>query len=223
MRSMRTVLKGALDVVLVLCAITTTLVFVVRGSSSQPTVTDGATRFAGWKEDLAFARRIGAGDAPYRLVVWTDYQCPACMQFEQELETVRGQLKDSLAVVYRYNPLPIHPLAFRAAVAAECARAQGRFEGMHRALFAAQLHGDSLPVAALASASAIPDTSAFRRCLADSTSAVVADVRADVSRAHTLHLRGTPGVQVGDRVATGGMPADELLPRLREARRRAGA
>lgn len=220
MRSILTGLTGRiLDVTLILCALATTGAVVSRSSLFEKTATDGATRFPGWQEDLAFNRRIGRANAPYRLVVWTDYQCPACKQFEQQLGVVRAQLKDSLAVVYRYYPLAMHPLAFRAAVAAECARAQGRFEAMHTALFATQLVGDSLPVKALISGGQIPDVGTFRRCLADSTMAATASVRTDMVRAQTLNLRGTPGVQIGDHVGTGGMPASELISRLRAAAR----
>jgi protein-disulfide isomerase len=217
---MRSVLmRRVLDVTLILCALATTGAVISRSSLFQKSNADGETVFPGWKEDLTFNRRIGRAYAPYHLVVWTDYQCPACKQFEQQLGAVRSQLKDSLAVVYRYYPLAMHPLAFRAAVAAECARDQGRFEAMHTTLFATQLVGDSLPITSLVSASQIPDTSAFRRCLTDSTAQATVAVRTDMARAQTLNLRGTPGLQIGDHVGTGGMLAPELMSRLRATRR----
>jgi protein-disulfide isomerase len=218
MSSLGTILKRLLDGLLIVCALTMTIVAVRRVWSSPVAATDGATRFPGWREDLAFGRRIGPADAAYRLVVWTDYQCPACRQFEGDIAAARAQLGDSLAVVYRYFPLSGHPLAFRAAVVAECAREQGRFEAMHHALFAARLEGDSLPLDSLMAASLIPDRGALRRCYGDSTSAARARVQADADRARTLHLRGTPGVQIGDRVASGALPVAELVPRLRAAR-----
>lgn len=215
----RSLLARTIDVVLVLCAVATTgMMFRHFSHPLTAGVIDGATRFAGWKEDLQFSRRVGTVNAPYRLVVWTDYQCPACIQFEQEIKTVKAQLKDSLAVVYRYYPLAEHPLAFRAAVAAECARDQGRFADMHEALFAARVHGDSLPVSLLMTTSRISDTLSFKHCISDATSTARAAVQADMARVPSLHLRGTPGVQIGDRIATGGMPAAELTLRLREAR-----
>src|SRR5205823_1486768 len=194
MTTSRSLLARTMDVVLVLCAVATTSMMFLRFSRPLPaSAVDGATRFAGWKEDLQFSRSIGSVNAPYRLVVWTDYQCPACMQFEHEIKVAKAQLKDSLAVVYRYYPLTEHPLAFRAAVAAECARAQGRFPDMHEALFAARVHGDSLPVSSLMMVSGIRDTLGFRHCISDSTSAATAAVQADLARVPTLHLRGTPG------------------------------
>ena len=211
-------LTRVLDVMLVLCAVVMTSVVVGRSSLLQRSPADGATGFKGWKEDLAFNRRIGRANAPYRLVVWTDYQCPACRQFEHEITAARAQLKDSLVVVYRYYPLEVHPLAFRAAVAAECAREQGRFEAMNGALFTTPLVGDSLPIATLLSSSRMPDTATFQHCFTDSSSRATAAVRLDLARAETLNLRGTPGVQIGDRVATGGMLSAELVRRLRSTR-----
>jgi protein-disulfide isomerase len=210
-------LRRSLDGLLIVCALTMTVIAVRRVWSSPVRATDGATRFPGWREDLAFGRRIGPANAPYRFVVWTDYQCPACRQFEADIAAARMQLGDSLDVVYRYYPLSGHPLAFPAAVLAECAREQGHFETMHHALFAAQLRGDSLPLDSLMTASAIPDRAALRRCYGDSTSSAHARVQADSHRARTLHLRGTPGVQIGDRVASGALPVDELIARLRAA------
>lgn len=216
---MRSFLRPILDVTLVLCAVASTGAVVSRSSLFQHPEVDGEVAFPGWKQDLAFNRRIGGTDSPYRIVVWTDYQCPACKEFEREINVARAHLKDSLTVVYRYYPLEMHPLAFSAAVAAECAHEQGRFDAMHTALFARQLVGDSLPITSLVAESGIPDTAEFRRCFTDTTSVAVAAVRLDLARAQTLHLHGTPGVQIGDRVATGGMPAAELISRLHESRR----
>jgi protein-disulfide isomerase len=204
-----------LDVVLVVCAVVMTGLAAARFVSPLVRPSDGARRFPGWREDIAFSRRIGRTDAPYTVVVWTDYQCPACRQFESIIQQARSQLGDSLAVVYRYNPLKLHPLAFPAAVAAECARTQGRFAEMHTTLFATSLIGDSLPVRTLMRSSQLSDTAAFKQCLDDPASAERAAVQTDLSRIPTLRIRGTPGVQIGDRITTGGIPLEELLARLR--------
>ncbi len=52
------------------------------------------------------------------------------------MRQIRSQYGDQVAVVYRHFPLTsIHPHAWRAAVAAECAGAQGKFEAFHDVLF----------------------------------------------------------------------------------------
>jgi len=177
-------------------------------------------KFDSWQEDLEFDRIVGSPNAPYRMVVWTDYQCPACKQLESEIDSVRLELGDSLAVIYRYFPLGNHPLAFPASVAAECARAQGKFGPMHRTLFRSSLGVGPqgvLPDSALARASGVPNLDAFTECISDS--AVEEVVRRDMSRGRQLGLRGTPSIQVGQRLGTGSRLAEELIPMLRAARR----
>lgn len=207
-----------LDFILVACALSMTVAVVGRGTLFQRPASDGLTGFKGWRDEFQFPRRIGRQDAAYELVIWTDYQCPACRQFEKSLDTVRAQLGDSLAVIYRYDPLPIHPLAFPAAVAAECANEQGQFASMTQALFMTPLTGEKLPIASLIANSHILNPALLRSCIADSNAAAVAAVKADLVHVSSLNLRGTPGLQIGDRVSTGGLPASELLHRLRSAR-----
>lgn len=206
------------DVVLVLSALATTAAVVSRASWFDGSDRDETRGFEGWEEEFELNRRIGPADAPYRLVVWMDYRCPACRRFEEELGRARERLKDGLAVVYRHYPLDIHPLARRAAVAAECAHEQGQFGAMHRALLEVPLDVDSLPLASLASDSELARPESWRKCISDSTSTAVEAVEADLDHGRELGLRGTPGVQIGDRLATGGMRAEELLSRLRSAR-----
>ena len=212
---MRSRLTKALDLVLVACAVFMTWA-VVHSLIRAPEVTDGATAFEGWKQDLMFDRRIGSADAPYKLVVWFDYQCPACRRFEGEIDLARQELGDSLAVIYRHFPLTGHSLAFEAAVAAECAREQGRFPEMHKALFANPLNGESLPLSSLMAESDIPDSTSFGACMSDLTSAARGAVRTDLARVRALSVRGTPALQIGDRIATGGVTAGELVERVRE-------
>lgn len=215
---MRWSISRTLDAVLVVCAVATTAAVISRGRSPQRLELSDAMRpVTGWKEDFTLGRQIGSAAGPYRLLVWTDYQCPACKKFEGEVHRLRSRFGDSIAVAYRFYPLDVHPLAFRAAVAAECARVQGRFEPMHNALFAARLSGDSLAVAALAAEAGIENEHSFRMCLRDS--AIAASVRADIARGKALDLHGTPSLEIGDKIATGGRSAEELIPLLRSARR----
>ena len=213
---MRSRSTKALDLGLVVCAVLTTWAVVHRLTDS-PEVTDGTTAFEGWEQDLIFDRRIGSADAPYTLVVWFDYQCHACRRFEGEIALARQTLGDSFAVVYRHFPLSSHSLAFEAAVAAECARAQGRFPKIHRALLADPLNGESLPLSSLIAESDVPDSTSFRACMSDPTSVARGAVHADLARIRTLNVRGTPALQIGDRITTGGLTAGELVERLREA------
>lgn len=101
-----------------------------------------------------------------------------------------------------------------AAAAAECAADAGRFAEVHHALFAADLR-DTMPVAALVAAAPGLDGAALATCAADET--IRRRVKSDFDRAMRLGLRGTPGVQIRDRLWTGGAPSSVIESRLREA------
>ena len=202
------------DALLVGCAIVSSAAIVRSWSSGSPKpVSAQIVEFANWQQDLQFPRILGRADAPFRMAVWMDYECPACRQFEQRVDSLRARLGDSLVVVYRYFPLPGHHLAFRAAAAAECARNQGQFEGMHRVLFRADLSGDTLAVDSLLARARISDPVAFRKCLADSSGARA--VEADMAHARTIGLKYTPSIQIGNRILPGGRSAAEIVPALR--------
>jgi protein-disulfide isomerase len=74
--------------------------------------------------------------APYTLVEYGDYACPACARVSEIIGNLQAILGERLRIVYRHYPLSgVHPEAQEAAEAAEAAGRQGRFWEMHRVLF----------------------------------------------------------------------------------------
>lgn len=215
---MRLNIHKAADGVLILCALVVTGLTVGRWMSRgrQPVPIGAMHHINGWQAEFTFPRRIGDLHAPYQLVVWTDFQCPACRQFHQELLGAKKVLGDSLAVVVRYFPLAMHPLAFKAAIAAQCALAQGRFQQMESALFTADLEGTSLPLDSLSRQAGLPSSAALKRCMAEPAGSTA--VRSDLARGNALGLRGTPTLQIGDQLGLGGMPTEDLIRLLRNAK-----
>jgi hypothetical protein len=66
----------------------------------------------------------GSADAPNRLAVFLDMECPHCAHVEKELLPILKERKDIRATFFQY-PLTVgHPLAFRAAAASHCFLAQ---------------------------------------------------------------------------------------------------
>lgn len=86
------------------------------------------------------------GDPAARVVVveYGDYQCPECAEAHGLYARIRRWLDDGrLCVAFRHYPLvDAHPLALRAAQAAEAAAAQGRFWEMHDVLMAHEVATD---------------------------------------------------------------------------------
>ena len=84
---------------------------------------------------------VGPREAAVTLIEYSDYQCHHCAETSSVLKELGAQYGDRLLVVHRHFPLrQAHPLAQKAAEAAEAAGAQGKFWEMHHRLFAA--HGD---------------------------------------------------------------------------------
>jgi protein-disulfide isomerase len=70
----------------------------------------------------------GKIDAPITIVMFSDFQCSHCAAAHPVLRTVMADYADKIRFVVRNFPLEsIHENAFRAALAASAANAQGKF------------------------------------------------------------------------------------------------
>ncbi len=78
----------------------------------------------------------GPNTAKVTLVEYSDFECPACAQYEPILRELTRSFPDDLRIVYRHFPLSqIHPNAISSAIASEAAAKQGKFWEMHDLLF----------------------------------------------------------------------------------------
>ncbi|HEB49606.1 MAG TPA: disulfide bond formation protein DsbA [Desulfobulbus sp.] len=88
--------------------------------------------------DITGAPVMGREDAPVTLVIFSDFQCPYCSKVQPLLKQVLDHNRDTLKIVFKHLPLPMHNEAEPAALAAIAAQNQGKFWQMHDALFAAK-------------------------------------------------------------------------------------
>ena len=88
--------------------------------------------------DTTGAPVLGNPDAPVTLVIFSDFQCPYCSKTQPLLKQVLAHNRDTLKIVFKHLPLPMHKEAEPAARAAIAAQNQGKFWPMHDALFAAR-------------------------------------------------------------------------------------
>jgi protein-disulfide isomerase len=97
---------------------------------------------------LDASRAMGSASAPLFLVEFADYECPYCRQFHvQTLPRLKSAYIDTGVVRYFYKdfPLPTHPEAAPAAVAAHCAGLQGHYWTAQKLLYEQQAKlGDGL-------------------------------------------------------------------------------
>lgn len=78
----------------------------------------------------------GASDPRVTVVVYSDFQCPACAQFElKTVDQLLAKFPDDLRFVFRHFPITGHPVAQKAAEATEAAQAQGKFWEMVQAIY----------------------------------------------------------------------------------------
>ncbi len=88
--------------------------------------------------DISGAPVMGKADAPVTMVIFSDFQCPYCSKTLPLLKQVLDHNRDSLKIVFKHMPLPMHNMAEPAALAAIAAQNQGKFWQMHDALFASK-------------------------------------------------------------------------------------
>lgn len=152
----------------------------------------------------------GAPWEPGRVVVVeaVDYECPACRGFQQ---TVFPELEQHLAqtVTFAYLNLPLetHSHSLVAALAVECAAAQGSFVAMHERLFAqpliyANTSGYAQEIGL--------DLDEFRACLVADTTRAAVD--GDIATVRELVGRlATPTFLLGWARADGGVDVERAF------------
>jgi len=84
---------------------------------------------------------LGNKDAKVTIVEFSDFQCPFCRSFfEGAYPDIKKNYIDTgkARLVFRHYPLPFHDAARPSALAAECAKEQGKFWQMHDKMFTEQ-------------------------------------------------------------------------------------
>lgn len=86
--------------------------------------------------DSTTDRIQGPSTAKATIVEYSDFQCPACAQYEPIVREVLNVFPNDVQLVYRHFPLTeLHPHAMAAATASEAAQKQGKFWEYHHLLF----------------------------------------------------------------------------------------
>ena len=103
--------------------------------ANAPAAVPGADQI--FKVAIGDAPQKGDADAKVTIVEWSDFQCPFCGRVMPTLEQIEKNYGSDVRVVFKHNPLPMHPNAPYAAKAAIAAQNQGKFWQMHDKLFEA--------------------------------------------------------------------------------------
>ncbi|MGK3950139.1 DsbA family protein [Microbacterium sp. K2] len=129
------------------------------------------------------------------VVEFLDFECEACGAFYPIVEDLREQYDGEITYVVRYFPLPGHINSTQAALAAEAAAEQDRFEDMYHRLFETQAQwgeqSEETPEVFRALADELGlDMTAYDAAVADP--ATLERVLADKSDGEQLGVRSTP-------------------------------
>ena len=146
-------------------------------------------------EKISINGRPIRGNENARVVVveFSDYQCPYCgLFFRDTMPQLDREYIQAGKIKYVFNNLPIeeiHPAAFKAAQAVECAGEQNKFWQLHDRLFSNQRALSPSDLTSQAKAIEL-DMTKFNQCLAGEKAATA--VRTGLQQAASLGIQGTP-------------------------------
>jgi protein-disulfide isomerase len=157
--------------------------------------------------EQATPKRIGEDNAPVRIVVFSDFQCPACAQFAAfAIPYIKEQHVEPGTVRYVHYDFPlvnIHPQAFLAARAGRCAHEQGRFWEYHDLLYAEQQswsRQEEAPARFVELAQQLGlERATFESCL--NSDRYAAEVTTNMRLGQSLGVPGTPTLYVNGKRA----------------------
>jgi protein-disulfide isomerase len=136
----------------------------------------------------------GPANAPVTVVMFSDFQCPSCSAAHPVLKNVLAEYPGKIRFVVRDYPLPtLHKNAFRAALAANAANAQGKFFEYTEILYA---HQDALDDASLAKYAAEIGLNVKQFRLDLNLEKTSAEVKKDMADGNTYGITGTPTIFV---------------------------
>jgi protein-disulfide isomerase len=169
------------------------------------------------EDTLAGARvftQMGKPDAPVKIVIFADPQCPFCKQSAQgaEMQLIQDYVQTGkTSLTYRHMAF-LGPESTRVATAMECAGQQGGFWAFHNVVFQQQAPENSGQItdATLSTwaGDVKLDTAAFSRCLAEGKG--LQAITDDLALARRLGVTGTPTFFVNGRRMVGALPYDAL-------------
>lgn len=178
------------------------------GSDIDRVPTRSPTFVEDWREMQAAGHITSTSKAKLELVVFGDYECPACRYLHGQLSLLRERLGDSVSIAHLHYPLGYHQQAMRTATAAECAASQGVFFRMHDKLFNAQGDLGKLSMDSLALAAGVRDIEGFRACR--NTLDTLASIRRSIRLGNSIPINGTPAVLVNGWLLKA-MPSESTL------------
>lgn len=176
------------------------------GAAAQAPAATAEQQFKRYDIPIQGSYALGPDNAPITIVEFSDYQCPYCRRWQNEVyEPLMAAYPDKIKFVYRNLPLTsIHPDAFPAAEAAMCAGEQDAYWPYHAKLFSGETLGNDVYVQYAQELKLNMDK--FNACLADHKYQKA--IQADSDFALNLGIRSTPTFFINGLAVVGAQPID---------------
>lgn len=146
---------------------------------------------------------------PIQIIVYSDFECPYCAQFEDTLKQVRDEFNDKVVIAFRHYPLFSHSQAMSAAIASECAGEQGKFWEMHDQLFADNIDENFNLLQFKEDAKALGlDQIKFNQCL--DTEKYKEKVESEMLEGKNAGAIGTPTIFINNEIYPGAYPYEDF-------------
>jgi protein-disulfide isomerase len=142
----------------------------------------------------------GPEEAPVRIFLFTDFQCPVCPRVVEPIKHLARAYPKEVRIVLKENALASHSRAARAAAASLAAFRQGKFWEFHDRLFANPGSLEDQDLLAHARALGL-DVTRFQHDMDDE--AVLEQVKYESQLAASINLTGTPGLVVNGTLEKG--------------------
>jgi protein-disulfide isomerase len=156
---------------------------------------------------------IGPKDAPVRIVEFSDFQCPYCKKLADELDPILQKYKGKIRLTFKHFPLPFHPWAKDASIAAICAYKQKPeafwdfykyYYGHQQEITAKNVKEKSIELAEKIGL----DLKKFKKCLNDPATEQI--LQKDQLDGRKLQVRATPTLYINGLYIPGAIPQQQL-------------
>ena len=193
--------------------------FLVRrlkaGQSRETVAREAQERAASFEDparpiDLTGLTPLGSPTAKVVVVVYADFECPACRQAAPALAKAARERPTQIAYYFKNFPLKTHPHALLAAQSALAAQSLGRYYDFHDCLFKSSDASEAAINACVASLGI--DAARFAKARAEK--AVNERLIRDKLEGVNLGMQATPGVFINGRAWRGAKTAAELSARI---------
>ncbi len=196
------------------------------GGGDEEVTAIGSERGGGGDADDINAGRPwkGGADALVTIVEISDFECPFCSRVGPTLEQIEEEYGDRVKIVWRNNPLPMHPnapLAHQAAMEVFEQGGSDKFWEYHDLLFANQRTLTRENLERWAEDLGGIDMGEFRSALDDEDHA--AKVQEDQQWATSIDARGTPHFVINGQKIAGAQPFERFKEIIDQEMERAQA